>query len=472
MNQGYLGRLSILQRWLLSFVLSLTPLLLLVVYAVWILDQQGREQYQMATEVLSLKKNNMKLRQSFTGLERSLRQYEILKDAELLPLMYGRRDTLKQTQQQLLLNVVFEANHLQALSKMFELWQASVEQLIELTRQGESIDKPIAQASAQLTRIEQQIESAIETKLKSSEQKFKAAEWLLLMLAVLVLPISITLIVLSIRTITRPLLSLTGTINQLGKGLWHKSIRIDGPADLVALGERLEWMREKLNSAEQQKRLFLQHVTHELKTPLAAVMEAASLLSDEIPGPLNEQQQQVLSILHSNSESLHELILQLLSFHSLLTNPAPVYQSFDVAHMIRLMLAGYRDYPKSIQWQISPTPLSVNSDPFRIQMILKNVLSNALHYSEDPVHIDIQWQETKSNWQLIIKDNGKGIHPKDIQYIFEPFYQGSTRRHGPIKGSGIGLAIVKQCVLSLNGDIQVKSTLGEGTEFMLVFPKV
>jgi two-component system sensor histidine kinase GlrK len=460
-----------LQRWLLSFVLSLTSLLLLVIYAVWVLDQQGREQYRMATEVLSLKKNSMKLRQGFTGLERSLRQYQVLKDPELISLMLGRRDSLKQAQQQLLVNLVFEPKLLQPLTELFSLWQASVEGLIFQARQGETIEPLISQAGEQLAQIELQIETAIDAKLKSSEQGFKNAEYLLLLLSALVLPISILLIIFSIRTITRPLAALSGAINQLGEGRWQESIGIEGPADLVALGERLEWMRQKLRSTEQQKRLFLQHVTHELKTPLAAIMEAASLLADEIPGRLNESQQQVLSILHANSEALHELIQQLLSFHTLLTDTAPVYQTLDVAELTRQLVADYREYPKDVEWVVGNTSLTVKSDPYRLQMILKNLLTNALHYSNQSVRIEIRWRDDKSHWYLSIRDEGLGIPSQDIDRIFEPFYQGMTRRQGPIKGSGIGLAIVKQCVVSLAGIIEVRSEPGEGTEFQLTFPK-
>src|SRR5205085_11868568 len=100
----------------------------------------------------------------------------------------------------------------------------------------------------------------------------------------------------------------------LGEGRFARPIRIQGPGDMVRLGEQLDWLRERLLELEAQKTRFLQHMSHELKTPLTALREGSDLLSSGVVGNLNAEQREITRILQENSIELRKLIEGLLNY--------------------------------------------------------------------------------------------------------------------------------------------------------------
>jgi len=116
------------------------------------------------------------------------------------------------------------------------------------------------------------------------------------------------------RLITRPIAELDSAIRQLGDADFARPISVSGPADLRSLGERLDWLRQRLTELEAQKNRFLRHLSHDLKTPLAALREGTELLNDQVAGPLAPPQRQVVAILRDNSVKLQRLIEDLLDY--------------------------------------------------------------------------------------------------------------------------------------------------------------
>src|SRR6185295_5042946 len=116
------------------------------------------------------------------------------------------------------------------------------------------------------------------------------------------------------RLIARPIAELDSAIRQLGSADFAHPIRVSGPADLQSLGERLDWLRLRLTELEAQKNRFPRHLSHDLKTPLAALREGTELLHDQVAGPLAPPQRQVVGIMRDNSVKLQRLIEELLDF--------------------------------------------------------------------------------------------------------------------------------------------------------------
>src|SRR4029077_20259370 len=116
------------------------------------------------------------------------------------------------------------------------------------------------------------------------------------------------------RLIARPIAQIDSAIRQLGSADFEHPIRVSGPADLQSLGERLDWLRRRLTELEAQKNRFLRHLSHDLKTPLAALREGTELLNDQVAGPLAPPQRQVVAIMRDNSVKLQPLIEELLGY--------------------------------------------------------------------------------------------------------------------------------------------------------------
>ena len=115
--------------------------------------------------------------------------------------------------------------------------------------------------------------------------------------------------------IARPIRQLDQAIRQMGTADFTHAIEVNGPQDLRYVGQRLEWLRTRLNELEQQQTRFLRHVSHELKTPLTAVREGAELLRDNVGGRLSPEQQEIVRIVRENTLSLQKLIEDLLTYH-------------------------------------------------------------------------------------------------------------------------------------------------------------
>lgn len=595
MSKGKIGRLSILQRWAISLVLSLLPFTVTVAYAIWTIDSQSRSQYRSTQEVLALKQASYQLSEQLNSLERTSRQYVVLKDEKILQLLNTRMTAFVETQSRLLANPLIEPkvnvsmtqlltylnqqlwamtenNHVElrannsdsqnapenteqkrhdaankksinrnpihhkrqviapqstvadakattenmattantatsdntaALdntvsnniaedseveskksdSHMLDFQQSGSQQsnasetdetkgaLSEQTQEPPSVESLFKDYFKKLAVIDVLVQDTITNHLQQTERHLKDAERLILLLGGLVIPLSILLFMISSRTIIRPIHALSNAINQLGRGRWQQSINIEGPIDLMVLGQRLEWMRRKLNSTDRQKQLFLQHVTHELKTPLSAIIEAASLLSDGVPGEINERQSKVLAILMSNTETLNTLIQQLLNYNAVVTKHPVQFTETNINQLTDKVISQLSFERKTVTWNLPSEQTTVLTDKQRIEMVLKNLLSNAVYYSGDDVTIDINVEINATSWSLIVEDNGFGIEEGEVKQIFEPFFQGRSKRTGPIKGTGVGLAIVKECVNSLQGKISVESQLGQGTRFELTFPE-
>ena len=116
--------------------------------------------------------------------------------------------------------------------------------------------------------------------------------------------------------LARPLRRVEAAIVALGENRFDTRIEIRGPADVRQIGRRLEWLRQRLSALDADKGRFLRHVSHELKTPLAALREGVALLQDGVAGPLSDNQREVARILHDNTAALQTRIEDLLRFNA------------------------------------------------------------------------------------------------------------------------------------------------------------
>src|SRR5690606_2987690 len=143
--------------------------------------------------------------------------------------------------------------------------------------------------------------------------------------------------------IAQPIRQVAHAIRRLGSGNFDDPISVSGPKDLQYLGHQLDWLRLRLTDLEQQKAKFLQHISHELKTPLTAIRESVDLLADGVVGPLNEQQSEIAGILRSNARQLQALIEDLLSFGTSQNHAPTLYLArLDMKALINEILQNHK----------------------------------------------------------------------------------------------------------------------------------
>ena len=250
----------------------------------------------------------------------------------------------------------------------------------------------------------------------------------------------------------------------------------------------LQIKAEELALASKYKSEFLANMSHELRTPLNSLLLLAQALSDNKEGNLNQEQVEFAEIIHASGSDLLNLINEILDLAKIEAGridlrPAKV-RTADLAEGMRSAF-GHMAKQKGLELEVEVRAEALpelNSDQKRIEQILKNLVSNAIKFTEEG-RVQIIFQRPRPNLNfarlglgngeylaISVNDSGIGIEPKLQKVIFEAFQQvdGSTsRRYG---GTGLGLSISRELARLLGGAIEVESRLGQGATFTVYLP--
>ncbi len=260
------------------------------------------------------------------------------------------------------------------------------------------------------------------------------------------------------RLIARPIAELDSAIRQLGGADFARPIRVSGPADLRSLGERLDWLRLRLTELEAQKNRFLRHLSHDLKTPLAALREGTELLNDQVAGPLAPPQRQVVAILRDNSVKLQHLIEDLLDYQRAL-HAASGLQVSSVA-LEALLRQSLRSHQLAAQGKglrvVMDVPIfTVWADASKLRSVVDNLVGNAVKFTPAGGEIRVQARENGALATIDVMDSGPGVPAEEREAIFEAFFRGRAGAFGRAEGTGLGLAIAREFTEAHGGRIEV-----------------
>jgi two-component system CheB/CheR fusion protein len=228
--------------------------------------------------------------------------------------------------------------------------------------------------------------------------------------------------------------------------------------------------------ANKTKGNFLASMSHDLRTPLNAITGYTELIDQGLRGPVTEPQRVDLARIKRSARYLLALINDILNFARVEAGHVDVRLN-DVAvgplvreleELIRPQLA-----IKSLTFDCADTDAIVSADPEKVQQILLNLLSNALQFTTPDGRIGIDYALTDDTVRITVSDTGIGIAPDQIEHIFEPFVQIDRGLTSPASGGvGLGLAISRDLARAMKGDLDVESTRGEGSRFVLTLRRV
>lgn len=244
--------------------------------------------------------------------------------------------------------------------------------------------------------------------------------------------------------------------------------------------EQLERQLSDARAAHAATTAFLAGLSHELRTPMAAIEGYAELLEDELVGPLTASQRDVLTNLRAVSGQLSLLIDEVLTYASLEADrvrPRSVTTRLEeqLDAILPMVLPPARAKGIRLETEVAPDAPEVVTDPDRLRQILLNLLMNAIKFTETGhVRVAIGARHPVPDGTpgiaCTVSDTGIGIAPADLPRLFQPFTQlddGTARRHG---GTGLGLYICRRLSDLLGGTLTVASTPGVGSTFTLTLP--
>ena len=270
-------------------------------------------------------------------------------------------------------------------------------------------------------------------------------------------------------TVERHLKRIVDALDQITRGDF--SIRLDcrrgdfSEYGFHEISAHINSLAEELSGVETLRTDFIANVSHELKTPLAAVQNYATILQNPTLPP--EKRQEYAKAIGQTTRRLADMVSNVLKLNKLENQKIfPEIQVFDLGeHLAQCLLefeTVWEDKKLELDCDIAED-VRVSADPELLHLVWTNLFSNAMKFTPEGGAISVSLTE-RDGWATVcVSDTGCGMTQETGSHIFEKFYQGDTAH--ATKGNGLGLALVKRVVDITGGRIAVRSTLGSGSAF-------
>ena len=463
---------------LLGLALIAVPLLVAVLTAALQIRALADTGQKIVVEGVTAARASQELFSQISSLERTARLYDVLNDSNLLEL-YRRQDArLSATRIQL-------EHHDQSPTARKTLGElGELQRNIGLSVMSMQAGKGTANATAGMSRrftelgaladkVAEQSNAQIDTEVAALEAQTQQARRRLLWQAALLVPLTIIAIVVLTLAVGRPLRQLDRAISELGEGTFSNQIAVAGPHDLERLGGQLEWLRQRLLDLAHERNRFLQHMSHELKTPLANIREGTELLMDGAVGELDSNQREVAGILRENGIKLQRMIENLLSFSAWQTSSVGLDATqFRLRPVVKQVLENQQLtlLSQRVRLDVRIEDVTLIADRSKVRLILENLVSNAVKYSPKGGTIHLRARTAGELLELDVADSGPGIPVEDRAHVFEAFYTGRASKSSAVKGTGIGLSVVLEFVSAHGGTVQIVDGEFPGAHFRISMP--
>lgn len=245
-------------------------------------------------------------------------------------------------------------------------------------------------------------------------------------------------------------------------------------ANRAALAVDNAVLYQEAERANQTKADFLAVVSHDLRTPMTAILGYSDLMLAGIPEALPEKPREYVQRVQRAAHQLLFLLNELLEFSRLeasaVTIRPAVTNVADVVRDVAVVMERIADQRGiSLAVELPAQPILIETDPGKLRQILMNLTGNAVKYT-DAGTVSVQAEEHESGVLLRVRDTGRGIAKEHLSRIYDPFWQADGAERMRADGAGLGLSVVKKLVSLLGGDIAVESEIGVGSAFTVRLP--
>jgi signal transduction histidine kinase len=246
---------------------------------------------------------------------------------------------------------------------------------------------------------------------------------------------------------------------------------------VVALYAELDERAQTLGQLSESKTRFLSDMSHELRAPLASVINLTRLLLAHSDGPLTAEQGHQVLLIQRSAESLAEMVNDLLDIAKIEARKVELrLESVPVSEIFAGLRGLFRPLATNerVEFVVEDPrePIVLVTDAQRVAQVLRNFISNALKFTDvGEVRVSARALDD-DRISLEVADTGIGIAPADQQRIFEDYAQVNGPIQKRVRGTGLGLPLTRKLAPLLGGEVQLESRLGEGSRFSLVVPRV
>ena len=467
-------RLSFRQTLLAAFLLIAGLLAAASLGGLFTLERVMAQSRVATASALLLTADARQLAELRVAMERSARQYIVLDDPSLLRGFTQAADDATK--------LLGEMRRHDMPAELATQWVAQIEPIKDelggpkasiqqredaLDESFRTLDRLNGQIAEAVRRIDDERSAALQAQLEDGRASVGTQVLgAIVLAALLALAFGVWL--------TRPLKRLEHAIAGLGENRMDHPVDIRGPSDMRSLGRRLEWLRLRLKELDEDKARFLRYTSHELKTPLAALREGVALLEDGVAGPMTADQHEIARILRHKTATLQNQIEALLRFNAAAFEARRLNRSdTDLRRLLHGLVEEQR-----LQWQARHLTIELNGeapalavDADKLSAALGNLLSNSIRFSPVNGTLSVALSALPGKVRIDLQDQGPGVAPADRERIFEPFFRGEVQPEDAVRGTGIGLSIVREYVQAHGGRVDLLSD-GPGAHFRIELPHV
>lgn len=310
-----------------------------------------------------------------------------------------------------------------------------------------------------------------QARLAARQHERRTWTTVIIALAVAVLTALGAAALLAIR-MTRALARLSRATRSLAEGSFREPIPVESDDEIADLARSFNDMAARLREVEAMKEQFYATVSHELRSPLTSVREAAHLMQDGVPGPLNEKQQRLVTIIHGSTDRLLRLVNQVLDLSRLSVGALPLERRWfslqrAAGRAVEELRVQADERGITLTSEVGPGTFDLFGDEDRIIQVIVNLVSNALRFTPAGGHVAVRLIDAGAELEIHVEDTGVGIRTDALPFVFERFRQAHIGRGG----TGLGLAIVRAMVEAHGGRATVESQEGKGSRFTVTLPR-
>ncbi|MEW6670027.1 MAG: HAMP domain-containing sensor histidine kinase [Thermodesulfobacteriota bacterium] len=288
--------------------------------------------------------------------------------------------------------------------------------------------------------------------------------------------IGLVVSVLNTGSIHRPILRLQEHTRAIAGGNLETISDISSPPEIRQLADDFNLMCERLRELDGMKQDFISHVSHQLRTPLAAIQSASGLLLEGIAAGSEEKRRELLGIIREESQRLIQEVNRILDI-SRMEAGMMEYRigSGELQPLVQKMVLKLAPiaFRKGIDLELTPLPdlPSVAMDEERVAQVLENLIGNALKFTPRGGKVTVRTScgEGDRSVRVSVSDTGRGIPRESLEKVFDKFKQVGPGK-GRTGGTGLGLAIARWIITDHGGNIWAESEPGKGSTFTFTLP--
>ena len=293
-------------------------------------------------------------------------------------------------------------------------------------------------------------------------------------ITILVIILSLVVSYFISRKISKPIIKMKNKAHEMATGNYNVTFEKSDIEEINELSKTLNYACSELVKTEDLRRELMANVSHDLKTPLTMIKAYAELIRDVTHND-EEKMNKNLNTIIEETDRLNILVNDILELSKMKSNSTPLeIEEFDLNELIKKIISRYDIYIEKENYKIEykeQKDLIIKADKKRMEQVIYNLINNAINYTGDDKKVFIRIKQDKHKLRVEIKDTGKGIEKKDLEYIWDKYYK-VDKTHSRVQiGSGIGLSIVKNILISHKFEYGVESKMNKGTTFYFIIPK-